>query len=126
MRKFTLSAATTLAACVVTALVPTAADAAKSLPANLSASPEYGSAWVGSDDTVTFSGCGYHGSAGVAFNVNGPTAVATFGAPADAAGCVNVVESGLVTTAGTYSVQAFQADSHGRWVAMAKTSFNLS
>ena len=125
MRKLTLSTATALLTTMVTVLAP-AASAAKAVAANLSASPEYGTAWVGANDDVTLSGCGYHASAGVSFGVNGPTAYATFGAPADTSGCVNVVERGLVTTAGTYSVQAFQTDSHGRWVMMSKTSFTVS
>lgn len=71
----------------------------------------------------TFSGCGYQASTITTIVVNTPTAISFFGGNSDAAGCINLVHNGFIDQPGTYYVQAWQDNAHGKATMMATTTF---
>jgi hypothetical protein len=81
---------------------------------------------VSAGDTAaaeTFTGCGYQKSTGTTIVVNTPTAISFFGGPSDAVGCINLTHNGFIDHAGTYYVQAWQDNTHGKSMLMASTTF---
>jgi hypothetical protein len=79
--------------------------------------------YVDSNAYETFTGCGYRASTGTTIVVNTPTVISFFGGLSDASGCVDLAHNGFIGSPGTYGVQAWQVNAHGKSTLMATTSF---
>jgi hypothetical protein len=116
-----------LATVCATLAVSAGAASAKPAAATLTATPavvtQTATAATTTAVSETFTGCGYQAATGTTIVINTPTAISFFGGNSDAAGCINLVHNGFIDQPGTYYVQAWQDNAHGKSILMATTTF---